>query len=161
MPPHGRQGFHPPLCSGRRRGVPRLSVASSLPRREIPLSPAAALTAAPPLIAAWLVGLHAQPARKGRKAMNTDVYRRVTDSIVAELEKGVRPWLKPWNAEHAAGRITRPLRANGIPYRGINVLMLWASACERGYTKRTRGLLRCLKRIRARTWSNSSPTIPA
>ena len=26
-----------------------------------------------------------------------------------ELEKGVRPWLKPWNAEHAAGRITRPL----------------------------------------------------
>lgn len=63
-----------------------------------------------------------------------DIYQRVTDSIVAELEKGVRPWLKPWNAEHAAGRITRPLRANGIPYRGINVLMLWASATERGYS---------------------------
>ena len=27
--------------------------------------------------------------------------------------------VKPWNAEHAAGRITRPLRANGIPYQGI------------------------------------------
>lgn len=65
--------------------------------------------------------------------MNTDIYQRVTDSIVAELEKGVRPWHKPWNAEHAAGRITRPLRANGIPYRGINVLMLWAAATERGY----------------------------
>jgi antirestriction protein ArdC len=65
--------------------------------------------------------------------MSKDIYQRVTDSIVAELEKGVRPWLKPWNAEHAAGRITRPLRANGIPYRGINVLMLWASARERGY----------------------------
>lgn len=62
-----------------------------------------------------------------------DIYQRVTDSIVAELEKGVRPWLKPWNAEHAAGRITRPLRANGIPYRGINILMLWASATARGY----------------------------
>lgn len=65
--------------------------------------------------------------------MNTDIYQRVTDQIVAELEKGVRPWLKPWNAEHAAGRITRPLRANGIAYRGINVLMLWAAATERGY----------------------------
>ena len=36
---------------------------------------------------------------------------RVTDQVIAELEKGVRPWMKPWNAEHAAGRITRPLRA--------------------------------------------------
>ena len=33
----------------------------------------------------------------------SDVYTRVTDQIIAELEKGVRPWLKPWNAEHAAG----------------------------------------------------------
>lgn len=65
--------------------------------------------------------------------MKQDVYERVTAQIVAELEKGVRPWLKPWNAEHAAGRITRPLRANGQAYRGINVLMLWGAACERGY----------------------------
>ena len=63
-----------------------------------------------------------------------DIYQRVTDSIMAELEKGVRPWLKPWNADHAAGRITRPLRANGIPYRGINILLLWDSATMHGYT---------------------------
>jgi antirestriction protein ArdC len=65
--------------------------------------------------------------------MRTDVYERVTNQIVADLEKGARPWLKPWNAEHAAGRITRPLRANGIPYQGINVLMLWSAAMEKGY----------------------------
>ncbi|MBA4174892.1 MAG: antirestriction protein, partial [Hyphomicrobium sp.] len=65
--------------------------------------------------------------------MPTDVYQRITDQIVAELEKGVRPWLKPWNAEHAAGRITRPSRASGIPYRGINVLMLWAAATAQGF----------------------------
>ncbi|WP_412033184.1 ArdC family protein [Nitratireductor aquimarinus] len=65
--------------------------------------------------------------------MKTDIYQRVTDQIVAELENGVRPWLKPWNAEHAAGRITRPLRANGVAYRGINILMLWASALEKGF----------------------------
>jgi hypothetical protein len=64
--------------------------------------------------------------------MKTDVYQRITDQIVCELEKGVRPWMKPWNAEHAVGRITRPLRGNGIPYKGINVLMLWSAAIERG-----------------------------
>jgi antirestriction protein ArdC len=65
--------------------------------------------------------------------MKTDFYERVTAQIVASLEQGVRPWLKPWNAEHAAGRITRPLRGNGVPYQGINVLMLWGAAVERGY----------------------------
>jgi antirestriction protein ArdC len=65
--------------------------------------------------------------------MRTDVYQKITDQIVSELEKGVRPWLKPWKAEHAAGRITRPLRGNGVPYQGINVLMLWSAAIEKGY----------------------------
>jgi antirestriction protein ArdC len=65
--------------------------------------------------------------------MKADIYQRITDKIVCELEKGVMPWLKPWNAEHAAGRITRPLRGNGIPYKGINVLMLWSAAMGKGY----------------------------
>ncbi len=65
--------------------------------------------------------------------MKSDVYSRVTDRIVADLEQGVQPWFKPWNAEHAAGRITRPLRSSGIPYRGINVIMLWAAAARRGF----------------------------
>ncbi len=63
----------------------------------------------------------------------SDVYTRVTDKIVADLEKGVRPWCKPWSAEHAAGRITRPLRGNGQPYKGINVLSLWMDAELKGY----------------------------
>ena len=65
--------------------------------------------------------------------MKADVYTRITNTIVDQLEQGVRPWLKPWNADHAAGRITRPLRANGIPYRGINVLSLWMEAEAKGY----------------------------
>jgi antirestriction protein ArdC len=63
----------------------------------------------------------------------TDLYSRITNCIVAELEKGVRPWLKPWNAQHAEARVTRPLRANGQPYNGINVLMLWGEAVANGY----------------------------
>ncbi len=66
-------------------------------------------------------------------AVRGDVYQRITDRFVADLEAGVRPWLRPWNAEHAAGRITRPLRANGVAYRGINVVALWMEAAARGF----------------------------
>ena len=62
-----------------------------------------------------------------------DVYTRVTDRIIADLEQGVRSWLKPWNADNAAERITRPLRHNGTPYRGINILLLWGEAMAKGY----------------------------
>ncbi len=41
--------------------------------------------------------------------------------------------IEPWNAEHAAGKITRPLRHNGIPYKGINVIMLWSASVAKGY----------------------------
>ena len=63
-----------------------------------------------------------------------DVYTRITSRIIASLEQDVRPWMRPWSAEHAAGRITRPLRHNGQPYSGINILMLWASTIEQGFT---------------------------
>lgn len=67
-------------------------------------------------------------------APRQDIYSRITGAIVAQLEQGVRPWVRPWSAEHAAGRITRPLRHNGQPYAGINVLALWASATAQGFT---------------------------
>lgn len=66
--------------------------------------------------------------------MKDDIYDRITNRIVESLEAGVRPWLKPWNAGHAAGRITRPIRHNGQPYSGINVFMLWMEAEARGYS---------------------------
>ncbi|HVU85717.1 MAG TPA: ArdC-like ssDNA-binding domain-containing protein [Pirellulales bacterium] len=48
------------------------------------------------------------------KAARPDIYTTVTNRIVEQLEAGTRPWLKPWNAEHAAGRIIEPwLRSNG------------------------------------------------
>jgi antirestriction protein ArdC len=66
-------------------------------------------------------------------AVRTDVYTHVTSAILADLEKGVRPWLQPWNAAHAAGPITRPLRAGGPPYKGINVLLLWTFAMTQNF----------------------------
>lgn len=63
-----------------------------------------------------------------------DLYARVTNAIVADLEAGVRPWTKPWSAEHLAGRISRPLRHNREPYSGINVILLWTEAVARGFS---------------------------
>jgi antirestriction protein ArdC len=64
-----------------------------------------------------------------------DIYADVTKSIVAALSQGVRPWTRPWRAssEHTA----RPMRHTGEPYRGINVLLLWSTAQERGYRRNT------------------------
>jgi antirestriction protein ArdC len=66
--------------------------------------------------------------------MKSDLYQRITDRIVADLEQGVRTWLQPWNAGHMAGRITRPLRWNGKPYSGINVISLWGESVVKGYS---------------------------
>ena len=63
----------------------------------------------------------------------SDLYTRVTERVVADLERGVRPWLKPWTGG-GSSPIPTPRRHNGIPYRGINVLILWAEAIDRGYT---------------------------
>lgn len=57
--------------------------------------------------------------------MRADVYQKVTDRIVSELERGVRPWLKPWSSGNGEGRILRPLRANGHPLSGHQ----YADAC--------------------------------
>ncbi|MGD9713048.1 MAG: ArdC family protein [Thermomicrobiales bacterium] len=65
--------------------------------------------------------------------MKEDIYQRVTTQIIQALEAGVRPWHQPWNVELTTGRIVRPLRSNLIPYRGINVLMLWGEAVTNGY----------------------------
>lgn len=66
--------------------------------------------------------------------MGSDVYSRITGQIIAELEQGTLPWMKPWDAAHVAGPVSRPLRGNGKPYGGINVVMLWASAMEQGFS---------------------------
>ncbi len=69
-----------------------------------------------------------------KEQCRTDVYARITERIVADLEKGVRPWVQPWSAGNATGRITRPLRHNAEPYTGMNVLLLWSEGLARGFT---------------------------
>lgn len=54
---------------------------------------------------------------------------RITREILARLEAGTRPWVRPWRGAPAS----RPLRACGTPYRGMNVFWLWMVADMCGY----------------------------
>lgn len=74
-------------------------------------------------------GFEAEESRMERN----DLYQTVTNTIVAELEKGVAPWVRPWK--------TLDGRFGGLPYngssnrayRGVNVWLLAITALKRGY----------------------------
>jgi len=52
-----------------------------------------------------------------------DHYQDVTDRIIESLEKGVRPWNKPWNEDKAFPTWPRNATTEHR-YRGINILLL-------------------------------------
>jgi antirestriction protein ArdC len=60
-----------------------------------------------------------------------DIHQTITDRIVAQLEAGTPPWMKPWTSR---GPSIRPLRSTGQPYNGVNVLTLWLDAEEKGFS---------------------------
>ncbi|MGE0595386.1 MAG: ArdC family protein [Hyphomonadaceae bacterium] len=67
-----------------------------------------------------------------------DALAHVTAEISNMLERGVMPWRAPWdNAKALALTPGLPLRSNGAPYRGANVMLLWAAQIARGHSKRT------------------------
>lgn len=63
--------------------------------------------------------------------MSKDLYQEVTDKIITALESGTRPWIKPWSVKGLAGR---PLRHDGTPYKGINILLLWSAQAANDWT---------------------------
>jgi antirestriction protein ArdC len=55
--------------------------------------------------------------------MKSDLYAEVSARIVAELEAGAAPWVKPWSVTPGANT-----PCNGVssrPYSGCNVILLW------------------------------------
>lgn len=63
----------------------------------------------------------------------TDIYQTVTDSIITALEAGVKPWACPW--QRVAGMSGLPSNyATGAAYSGMNIMLLWCSALEQGFS---------------------------
>jgi antirestriction protein ArdC len=71
--------------------------------------------------------------------MNTekkDIFQRVTDMIVSAIEEGAGSYRMPWRT--SGGFPNSPINAvSKRPYRGINILVLWATAQELGYKSGT------------------------
>jgi antirestriction protein ArdC len=53
-----------------------------------------------------------------------DPMQEFADRIIAELEKGVKPWVRPWDPEKAGGPQAPFNPVTGKRYHGINVLIL-------------------------------------
>jgi len=61
-----------------------------------------------------------------------DAYQRITDTIVAAIEAGAGKYEMPWRT--VAGCATSPINVNSRKaYRGVNTLMLWGEAADKGY----------------------------
>ena len=55
--------------------------------------------------------------------MKRDLYAEVSARIVAELEAGAAPWVRPWSA--TAGQNVPQNALTNRPYSGCNVILLW------------------------------------
>lgn len=61
-------------------------------------------------------------------------YQTVTDSLIAQIEAGALPWLKPWQNLGAGMSADIPINpATPTTYSGVNVFILWGSAMANGY----------------------------
>lgn len=67
--------------------------------------------------------------------MKRDLYQEITDTIIAELEHGTLPWLKPWRDGLGASIDPQMPRnaVSGRAYSGINVFLLWHAATTKAY----------------------------
>lgn len=66
-------------------------------------------------------------------AKSRDLYQEVTDKIVAQLEAGTVPWVKPWRS--TAGLNTPMNITTKRPYSGVNVMLLWMACASNSWVK--------------------------
>ena len=63
-----------------------------------------------------------------------NIYREITDKIIAELERGIVPWVQPWTASHQLCPLGLPINGQTRRnYSGINILLLWSALEEKGF----------------------------
>ncbi|MET0545930.1 MAG: zincin-like metallopeptidase domain-containing protein [Caulobacterales bacterium] len=66
------------------------------------------------------------------KSSREDIYTRITKEIVEAMEYGPSEFAMPWH--HDGSPIVRPINvASGKPYRGVNILALWAAGVGLGF----------------------------
>jgi antirestriction protein ArdC len=76
---------------------------------------------------------HPEAAVSDAPPERVSLYDEVTRRIVAELEAGRFPWVKPWGKAEAATPDLPRNALTGRPYSGINILILWGAVIEHGF----------------------------
>lgn len=61
------------------------------------------------------------------------LYDEVTARVIAEMEQGIIPWVKPWKSSGVSLGLPRSA-ATRKAYSGINILILWDAVMTRGFT---------------------------
>lgn len=89
--------------------------------------------------------------------MSDRIHEIITERMIAALESGTVPWVKPWNP--ALGR-PRSL-ASSKPYRGVNTMLLGLAAMQAGYESPIWGTYRQIKELggQVRRGEKSTPVI--
>ena len=72
--------------------------------------------------------------RQAEASERADIYQRITDRIAAAIEAGAGEWQMPWHPGADGATPVLPVNAiTGKPYRGVNTLVLWATAQAESY----------------------------
>lgn len=65
-----------------------------------------------------------------------DVQQEITDTIIRQIEAGAGKWQMPWHVKPGEGfGGAMPVNQDGRNYRGLNVILLWGAAMEKGYSR--------------------------
>lgn len=72
-----------------------------------------------------------EPATPDTRVGRRDVYRAITQQIVAAIEAGAGTFTMPWHRDVGHSQPTNALTGN--VYNGVNVIALWAAAQLRGF----------------------------
>jgi antirestriction protein ArdC len=66
----------------------------------------------------------------------SSIYDDITSRIIAELEAGRLPWVRPWGTASAKAPLALPRNAaTRRQYSGINILILWGAVVQQGYPR--------------------------
>ncbi len=91
-------------------------------------------------------------------SQRASIYERLTADILAAIERGADKWRMPWH--HDGSPAARPINvATCVPYRGLNILALWAAAEDAGYDHGLWGTYRCWAKLGAQVRKGERATL--
>jgi antirestriction protein ArdC len=109
--------------------------------------------------------------RQAEQRMHGGIYEKVTDTLIGLIEDGTLPWRTRWsNVRPRRQRAQKPLLvpdrrlllplslSSRKPYRGVNVLILWAAAVKLRYASPYWGTLRAWNQLDCRVKAGEKAT---